>query len=40
MAHHYKVEYTTVNPAYEEGRKMWKWFIGFLVFIVIMKALS
>ena len=21
MAHHYEVEYTTVNPAYEEGRK-------------------
>lgn len=40
MAPRYKVEYTTVNPAYEEGRKTWKWFIGFLVFIVILKVLS
>ena len=40
MAPRYKVEYTTVNPAYEEGRKTWKWFIGFLAFIIIMKVLS
>lgn len=41
MAHHFKPrEYTTVNPAYEEGRKTWKWFIDFLVFIIILKVLS
>ena len=40
MAPHYKVEYTTVNHAYEEGRKTWPWFIGFLVFIIILKVLS
>ena len=40
MAHRYKFEYTAVNPAYEEGRKTWKWFIGFLAFIIILKALS
>ena len=40
MAHHYKVEYTTVNPAYEEGCKTWLWFIGFILFIVILKGLS
>ncbi len=40
MAPRYKVEYTTVNPAYSEGRKMWKWFIGFLAFIIILELLS
>lgn len=40
MAPRYKVEYTTENPAYEEGRKTWKWFIGFLAFIIILKVLS
>lgn len=40
MAARYKVEYTTVNPAYEEGRETWKWFIDFLAFIIILKVLS
>lgn len=40
MAPRYKVEYTTVNTAYEEGCKTWPWFIGFLVFIIILKVLS
>lgn len=40
MAPRYKVEYTTVNPAYEEGCKTWPWFIGFLAFIITLKVLS
>ena len=39
MEPRYKVEYTTVNTAYEEGRKTWKWFIGFLAFIIIHEGL-
>lgn len=40
MARRTPIEYTTENPAYEEGRKTWKWFIGFIVAIVILKVLS
>lgn len=31
----YTVEYTTVNPAYEEGRKMWKVVIILAVIVAI-----
>ena len=40
MAPRYKVEYTTENPAYEEGCKTWKWFIGFIVCVIKLKVLS
>lgn len=30
------VEYSAVNEAYIEGGKTWKWFIGFIAFIVVL----
>lgn len=36
----YQVEYSTVNPAYEEGAKMWKVFSCCLAIIVILSLLS
>lgn len=39
MAPSYKVEYTTENPAYVEGRKMSKCFIGSIICIIILKVI-
>lgn len=34
------IEYTTVNPAYEEGAKMWKIAAFFIVVIVLLTFIS
>ena len=36
----YHVEYTTVNPAYEEGAKMWKIVACAVAVIVLISLLS
>lgn len=34
------IEYTTVNPAYEEGAKMWKIAACFIAVIVLLTFIS
>ncbi len=35
----YQVEYSTVNPAYEEGAKMWK-LVSYCLMLIVILSLS